>query len=72
MATKETSVETSAENLEIIERMESVSNEMKFLAELMLKNKSHIKDKLVFHGTTLLGASKLLLDWKKGIEEDEK
>ena len=72
METKETAVETHAENLEIMERMESVSNDMRFLAGLMLKNKTKLRDKLNFHGKALLGASEMLKDWKRGIEEDEK
>ena len=72
MATKETFVETNAENLEIIERMETVSNDMRFLAGLMLKNKSAIRDKLRFHGTALMGAAAMMKDWQKGIGEDEK
>jgi hypothetical protein len=62
---------SNVENLELYERMESVSDEMSFLASIMITYKGKNRKKYIKHGQELLGASVALRGWALSIMEEQ-
>ena len=67
---KTSAVNPDVDHDELVERISVVSDEMGFLAKLLMKYNGPSKKKYIKHAQELLGASVMLRGWGIGIMEE--
>lgn len=63
--------DVDVDHIDLVERIAMVSEEMAFLAKLMIKSKGPNQKKHIKHGQELMGASTMLKGWGLAIMEEQ-